>query len=180
MSGGDSNIEREISLIRFIKSFEFITVLLMVLVTITVCLQIVSRFIFPITWSEEFAKICLMWMVYISFMSSFYHNTHVRIDLIDSWTWIPKKVKSFIDFFFYEVCGIIFSIFLIRYSVQLFQSQFDKGQVTSILQWPFYIIVTPFILGGVLTLIAFVQKIVAFYNNHKKTNAKKEEVQEWL
>lgn len=156
---------------RTIKILDAVTFILMISMTITVSAQVVSRFVFPLTWSEEFAKINLMWLVYIGLMSSFYYDKHVRIDLIDDAKWISDNVKKAIRFIFYHVFGIVLGIYITIYSIEFFSNLQNFGQKTVILQWPMYLIVIPFIAGGILTSLYFIyttfSELLNFFQSRK-------------
>mgnify|MGYP002398357090 CR=1 FL=1 len=152
--------ERKNAVKPIVKLFDVFSFVLMLSITITVVLQIIGRMVYPLTWTEEFVKINLMWIVYIALMGSFYRDSHVRIDLMDQLRFVPDKAKRVIYFIFYPLAGLVFSFFIIKYTVQLMQRQYELGQVTSILQWPLYLIVVPFVLGGVATFVLFVYRVV--------------------
>src|SRR5699024_11356833 len=86
------------------------------------------------------------------------------IDLIDQWSWLSDKVKKIIHMIFFDMFGILLGFYIMFYSIQYFQTQFGFGQVTTVLQWSMYIIVIPFVVGGVLTIFYFTHRTLSLFS----------------
>ncbi|MFS0575488.1 TRAP transporter small permease subunit [Sporosarcina sp. 179-K 3D1 HS] len=141
------------------KGIDFLLFLLVISLTIVIFLNIVLRSVYSLTWSGELAGIILMWIVYFGLVNSFYYEAHVRIDIIDEIIH-SKKIKKVIQFIFYNIFGFVFGIYLSLFSYQLFQNYLQTSQLTVILRWPLYLIVLPFLLGGLLTSCYFLITII--------------------
>lgn len=134
----------------------FLTGSLLMLLTIVVFLQVLARKIMPIPmpWTEEVARISLIWLTYIGLAATFQKGYHIRIDLIDNLIksdWPHKILNLFINLF-----GILFGIMIMYYSYVYLNEQLSFGQHTSILQIPMWIVLIPLLLGGFLTLLHFI------------------------
>jgi|SRR5690625_1214411 len=129
---------------------------LLILLTFVVFLQVIARKLipFPIPWTEEIAKLSLIWITYIGLAATFQQNFHIRIDLIDNLLKTDFS-RNLLDLFV-QFLGIIFGGFVIYYSYVYLSEQMEFGQHTSILQLPMWLVLTPLLLGGILTFIHFV------------------------
>lgn len=131
---------------------------LMIILAAAVFLQVLSRKLLPITlpWTEEVAKISLIWLTYLALAATFQQNYHIRIDLIDGLLNTPKKEK--IMSIIINVMGILFAFMLVSLAGSYFLQLLDTGQTTSIMRWPMWLITLPILIGGVLTLIHYILK----------------------
>ncbi|WP_298825308.1 TRAP transporter small permease [uncultured Planococcus sp.] len=133
---------------------------LLILLSSVVFIQVVARKLMPvpIPWTEEVAKISLLWITYLGLAATFQQNYHIRIDLLDAFLNTPRKKKA-VDLFI-QVLGTLFAAALVYLSFSYFQEQLEFGQRTNILRLPMWLVLLPLIVGGVLTLVHFLIKII--------------------
>lgn len=133
---------------------------LIILLSSVVFIQVLARKLMPvpIPWTEEVAKISLLWITYLGLAATFQQNYHIRIDLLDTFLNTTRK-KKIVDIFI-QVLGVLFAAALIYLSFSYFQEQLAFGQRTSILRIPMWLVLLPLVIGGVLTLVHFIIKII--------------------
>ncbi|WP_203341076.1 TRAP transporter small permease [Planococcus beijingensis] len=133
---------------------------LLILLSSVVFIQVVARKLMPvpIPWTEEVAKISLLWITYLGLAATFQQNYHIRIDLLDAFLKTPRK-KKMVDLFI-QVLGVLFAAALVYLSFSYFQEQLEFGQRTNILRLPMWAVLLPLMVGGVLTFVHFLIKII--------------------
>lgn len=133
---------------------------LLILLSSVVFLQVLARKLMPIPlpWTEEIAKISLLWITYLGLAATFQQNYHIRIDLLDSLLKTPKR-KMIMDMIV-QILGVLFAGALVYLALSYFQEQLEFGQRTSILRIPMWIVLTPLVIGGILSMVHFVVKII--------------------
>mgnify|MGYP001385159775 FL=1 len=139
-----------------LKIQAFLTNTLLILLTTVVFLQVITRKFLPIPmpWTEEFAKLSLIWLTYIGLAATFQKNFHIRIDLIDNF--ITSFYVKRIILMIINLSGLLFGVMIIYYSYIYLTEQLEFGQHTSILQLPMWFVISPLLLGGLLTTIHFI------------------------
>lgn len=133
---------------------------LLILLSCVVFIQVLARKLMPIPlpWTEEVAKISLLWITYLGLAATFQQNYHIRIDLLDSLVKTPKRQKM-MDMFVHSL-GVLFAAGLVYLAFSYFQEQLAFGQRTSILRLPMWVVILPVVIGGVLSLVHFIVKII--------------------
>lgn len=146
---------------RVIKVMDNILFLLMTVMTVTVFLQVGSRYWLPtpVTWSEELAKFLLMWISYLGIASVFYYGKQIRIDLVDHF--LPARVKKWVDLIVTDVAGLVFCIFFLNYLTQFMQRQLQFQQKSPVMGIPMYVTLIPFFLGAVIAGFHFLMRIIS-------------------
>lgn len=153
-----------------LKVQALLTGCLLVLLTAVVFLQVIARKLFPIPmpWTEEIAKLSLIWLTYLGLAATFQRGFHIRIDLIDNFLnteWARRTLDFLIN-----ILGILFGIMIMYYSYVYLKEQLEFGQHTSILQIPMWIVIIPLFIGGFLTVIHFI--IQSFTSSQEKRDKK--------
>ena len=138
----------------------FIVTALIIILSSVVFLQVLARKLMPvpIPWTEEVAKLSLLWITYLGLAATFQQNYHIRIDLVDALLNSPKKKR--IMEILVSVLGVLFAASLVYLSYSYFTEQLEFGQRTNILRVPMWLVILPLVIGGVLTMVHFVLKLV--------------------
>ncbi len=139
------------------KVQEFIVSICLLAITAVVFLQVFGRKVipFPMPWTEEIAKVSLLFLTYFGLAATFTRGYHIRVDLLD---FILKKGKrAQITEIFMQVLMMLFSTIVFYYGYVYFNNQLDFQQRTVVLGIPLYIVILPIIISGVL---CFIQAII--------------------
>ena len=80
---------------RFIQFEKAISVSLLVVVIVTLSAQVIARYIFqsPISWSEELARLALIWLTFVASGFVTAEHGHITVDLIPS-RYGPRVTKT--------------------------------------------------------------------------------------
>lgn len=107
------------------------SIIIIAFLTGLIFLQVVLRYGFgiPIVWSHEVASGLLIWLTFMGAAVLTKRNNHLNVDIL--YNTFPDKVKKVLNKLF-TLLILIFSIFLIYFSIKLFNQQY--GQITGSLR----------------------------------------------
>lgn len=138
---------------------EIILVLLLIVMTALIGSQIFMRYVMQasLSWSEELARYCFIWMAYISVSYAVKKDVHISttafVSMLPARGIIVARIISHLVF-----AG--FAILVITEGYELVQKLFGFGQRSSSLGLPMaYVYLAP-VVGLSLTLFRLVQRIV--------------------
>lgn len=97
---------------RFLPFIEKIPILSLFLIFLTVLTQIILRYVFlyPLSWSDELARILHIWTVFMGSYIALTLNDHIRVEYFMSF--IPKRWEPWLELFIHLIC-LIFVFFLV-------------------------------------------------------------------
>lgn len=106
---------------------EWMLVLLLVVSLSSITLQICMRFIFDnsLAWSEELARYCFIWLIYIGIAYGVKRSRHICLDVV--YDIVPIPVKKVMLVASYILVGI-FAIVVIYYSYFMIEQIVSFGQ----------------------------------------------------
>ena len=85
---------------------------------VSVLVMVVGRYVFnkvP-SWCDQLALLALVWMVVLSIALAIYHESHMRVELID--TFVSKKAVTGLKYFA-NIASLIFSVLMIYHGFVL-------------------------------------------------------------
>lgn len=143
----DNNIERVILLI------------LLVVMTVVTVLQVFMRYVMEnsLTWSEELARFCFIWLVYIGISYGVKRAKHVRVEAILS---IVKRRGKFVINLIANVLFLYFAIYATYYGFTIMNTIQSTGQIAPSTGIPMAIMYLGMPIGMLLTAIRLVQRII--------------------
>ncbi|KAA9019522.1 TRAP transporter small permease [Niallia endozanthoxylica] len=151
-----------------------ILVFFSIIMVAVIFLQVVMRqFGGSLSWSEELARYCFIWMIYIGISLGVKEQKHVRIDAI---LFLLKEKGKMILLFIANLFFMAFAIFVIIYGYEVAHQLLQFGQKSPANQIPmgFIYMATPVGMG--LTLIRLIQNQVklvqSFLGKGKNNNGK--------
>jgi TRAP-type C4-dicarboxylate transport system permease small subunit len=115
--GGEGTVSQEKNLMnakieKINRMLEFIPVLALVIIGVIIIVQIISRYVYPLPWTQEVARICNIWVVFIGAYLVATRDGHVRIGYFAEF--LPEKWQPWLDLFISLIC--IVSLVVIIYS----------------------------------------------------------------
>lgn len=113
------------------KAAQYVSAGLMLLVTVVMTLQIVSRYIFnsPIDWTEEVCRILFIGMIFVGAVSA----DHIRVDVI------PKTIKQRFQHFIDTVILLLHTVYFVTIvAVFLYFQRPGQSFSTPMLDIPMY------------------------------------------
>ena len=142
------------------KYFEnTIAVILLVVMTAAIFLQVVSRtFDYSIAWTEELARYCFIWLVYIGISFAVSRKSHIKIEAIAML--IDEKEKKYLSLFS-DFVFLAFSVVILFKSTQMVANLYYLGQTSPALGLPMWIVYLAGPVGFALTSIRLIQQMVS-------------------
>ncbi|KGR77934.1 TRAP transporter small permease [Ureibacillus sinduriensis] len=143
----DNNIERVTLLI------------LLAVMTIVTVLQVFMRYVMEnsLSWSEELARFCFIWLVYIGISYGVKRAKHVRVEAILS---ILKRRGKFVINQIANVLFLYFAIYATYYGFSIVNTIQTTGQTAPALGISMSIMYLGMPIGMLLTIIRLVQRII--------------------
>jgi len=146
-------------------------VLFSVIMVSVIFLQVVMRqFGSSLSWSEELARYCFIWMIYIGISYGVKEQKHVRID---AFLLLLNQKGQLILNFIVNLLFMAFAIFVIIYGTEIASQLLQFGQRSAAIQIPmgYVYLATPIGMG--LTLIRLIQNQVSLVRSlmHKEVRS---------
>ena len=146
----------------FKKIMEAIVVVIMMAMVVVIFLATVGRYtgLFSIPWSEEFARYCMVAMVYLASMLAASKGAHFVVEVVPMI--FPKKIVNIITIFDIIVVDL-FSLFIMKQGWQISSKMLNQGKLTPMLEWPlglvYMVIPVGLLLMGIYYTVYNIQKI---------------------
>ena len=142
------------------KTEELMALLLMAAMTTVVFVAVVLRYAFnsPIGWSDELAKICFTWLVFIGGAVGVRRGAHISIDAAVAW--LPARPRKVVAFVADALVAAVLAVF-IYYGALLVQMTFVV--TTPSLRLPVGMVYAAAPIGSALMLLHQLQHIAVDY-----------------
>ena len=152
------------------KAEEILLVVLMVIMCVIIFVATVARFtnLFVISWAEELARYCMIWIIFLGIGVAAQNGEHFCVEALN--LFLPKKVLNIISALD-AVLVIAFNLVASYFGIMIVQKQMAGGQITPSLNWPMWIIYLAIPIGLVLMAVSYA------YFTFEKVTAKDEEVE---
>jgi TRAP-type C4-dicarboxylate transport system permease small subunit len=136
---------------------EVATALLMAIVCVVVFLGVVFRYVLlnPLTWTEEVARLCLVWITFLGTYLAYRRRLHIAIDVIS--VRLTPGARRAIHF----VVTILLAVLMATLVVQ--GSQYSRaflGSATPLLGIPLGVVYAALPLSAALLLIAVLAELL--------------------
>ena len=165
-------------LVKFLNDYleETICVILMSVMTIVIFIQVIMRYVMhnSLSWSEELARYCFIWLIYIGIAYGCKLMKHIKIDA--ALKLFPEKARPYVVILG-ELLVIVFAVYIVITGLQLTQKQMLYGKVSPALGLPLqYINIAPAVGFG-LVVVRQIQNIwyLAGRLSEKDTETEKNE-----
>ncbi|SHG91810.1 TRAP-type C4-dicarboxylate transport system, small permease component [Anaerosphaera aminiphila DSM 21120] len=150
---------------------EMFLVILLVIMTVLLGIQIVSRYVFnnSLSWSEELVRYLFVWSAFIGVPYCIKKGTSIKVDQFRNM--MPVKFQKFL-LYFDKI--IMFALFLILtiFSYDVVRSTYLSGQTSAAMGIPMWIVQLSVLVGSILSLIRIVQNFYEVLSGHKKVEQK--------
>jgi len=154
----DENIERIILLV------------LLAIMSVVIVLQVFMRYVMEnsLTWSEELARFCFVWLVYIGISYGVKKAKHIRVEAI--LTVLKRKGKYIINMVAY-LLFLFFALYATYYGFSIYSAIKATGQMAPSLGISMSIMYLGMPIGMLLTCIRLIQRMYletkVFKNNEE-------------
>lgn len=133
-------------------------VALMSVMTVIIFIQVVMRYIFQnsLTWSEELARYCFIWLIYLGISYGCKIMKHIKIDA--ALKMFPQKTKPYVVILG-ELCVLAFSVYIVITGWNLTVFQAALGKTSPALGLPLQYVNAAPVAGFFLAAIRTMQTI---------------------
>lgn len=138
---------------------EVLLVIFTAIMVTVIFLQVIMRFIFEssLSWSEELARYCFIWLVYIGISYGVKKQRHIKVDVLlllfkDKGRLVFTIISNFLF--------LIFCFFVMRYGTDIALKLLEWGQKSPALQIPMGLVYFAAPVGMGLTAIRIIQNLI--------------------
>ncbi|OIJ14044.1 TRAP transporter small permease protein [Anaerobacillus arseniciselenatis] len=138
---------------------ESLLVIFSVIMVVVIALQVFMRFVLgsSLAWSEELARYCFIWLVYIGISYGVKKQRHIKVDVV--LIMLKDKLKVVLSI----IANIIFlgfALFVIIYGYGVAAKVLAWGQVSPALHMPMGLVYMATPVGMGLTAIRLIQQLI--------------------
>lgn len=150
---------------------ETILIILLVIMTVVMGIQIVSRYVFQnsLTWSEELVRYMFVWSAFLGIPFCIKHGLSIKVDQFRNLFPIPlQKALLYIDKI------IIFALFLVMfiYSCLVVKATYLSGQTSPAMQIPMWIVQVSVCVSSLLSMVRSIQNFLNLLTGKTKVEQK--------
>lgn len=128
------------------------------IMVIVIFIQVVMRQLDnSLTWSEELARYCFIWLVYIGISYGVKKQRHIKVDVA---LLLLKEKGQIILTMIANVIFIVFALFVIRYGYDIANKLLTFGQKSPALHIPMGLVYMATPVGMGLTLLRLIQNLI--------------------
>jgi TRAP-type transport system small permease protein len=140
----------EKTLLKARKITEYFVLIMIVLMTVIICYQVISRYVFNYTppWIQPLSLLLMVWIGFIGLAIGIQDNSHININLFVAK--MPKKLQKII-LGFQRVLAMLFGIFMIIEGTRFSYSM--KDSYISGINTPSAILYMIVPIAGILVLV---------------------------
>lgn len=150
-----------IKIFKFLERYleESICVVLMTAIALVLGLQVFMRYCMhsSLGWSEEFARYCFVWLVFIGISYGAREMKHITIDAF--LYLFPKFLRRYV-IILGQILFLIFSVWIVYLAWGFVQKQLIIKILSSSMRIPMWIVYLAPVVGFSLTTLRVIQQIV--------------------
>lgn len=138
---------------------EVFLIIFSVAMVVVIALQVFMRFVLgsSLAWSEELARYCFIWLVYIGISYGVKKQRHIKVDVL--LIVLKDKMKIFLSILA-NIIFLGFAIFVIIYGYGIAAKVLAWGQASPALNMPMGLVYMATPVGMGLTAIRLIQQLI--------------------
>lgn len=139
------------------KIMKVLMIALFVWMTFALTVQVVARYVFSkgFVWTDESARYCMIWMVFIGATEIIFNGDHIKVTVVeDLLRGLGKKIAILVQY----IAGLVFSIIMAVYSFP--QVQLASKAVSSNMNVNMGIVYGIFPVVTILMIIGYIFRII--------------------
>lgn len=142
------------------KIMKVVMVVLFIWMIFALGVQVIARYIFGkgFTWTDESARYCMIWMVFIGATEILFNDEHIKVTVIEDLLHGGGKKALHV---FQDVCGLVFAIIMARYSFP--QVALASKAVSANMDINMGIVYAIFPVVSILMCIAYVFRLILLF-----------------
>ncbi|MEF3329758.1 MULTISPECIES: TRAP transporter small permease [Oceanobacillus] len=155
---------------------EWIVVMLLVISLSAISLQMFMRYFLnnSLAWSEELARYCFIWLIYIGIAYAVKKSRHITLDIV--YDLVPDTLKKIFILVSNILVGI-FAVVVIYYSYFLIEQLMNYGQTSAAMRVDMVYVYLSVPIGMTLTLIRLLQNTIYIIKHWRTLSLKEEDIE---
>ncbi|MCM3744045.1 TRAP transporter small permease [Sporosarcina luteola] len=137
-----------------------LTIFTSIMVTVIFVQVVMRRLDNSLSWSEELARYCFIWLVYIGISYGVKKQRHIKVDVL--LVMLNQKWKVILNILS-TVLFIVFAIFVVYYGYEIANKLLSFGQQSPALHIPMGLVYMATPVGMGLTVIRLIQNLITYF-----------------
>ena len=135
---------------------------------VSILIQVINRNTvqMPITWCEELARYCMVWLIFVGISAGVKKGSHIGVDALVNV--FPAKVQRVIRIIVNIMVTVLFG-YLTVLAAQITMGIKETGQVSAAMQVPMYLIYAGLIVGLFMSTLRSVQVTLGIISGKEVT-----------
>lgn len=134
--------------------------------TIIITLQLILRWTGqPLDWTEEIARYCFVWLIYIACSYGVKQRAHIKVDVF---TLLLKPKGKFVLQVISNVLFFSFAVVITYQGVLLLKQLAQLGQVSPAVQIPMIFPYASYTVGFMMVILRLVQDTIKLFKEEKQ------------
>lgn len=131
------------------------------IMVVVIFIQVVMRQLDnSLSWSEELARYCFIWLVYVGISYGVKKQRHIKVDVL---LLVLKEKGQIILTIIANIIFMVFAIFVIRYGYDIASKLLTFGQKSPALHIPMGLVYMATPIGMGLTVIRLLQNLIKHF-----------------
>lgn len=144
---------------------------LLAIMASVILVQVITRTVnYSLSWTEELARFCLIWLVYIGVSFAAAKKKHIQIDAVS------KRLNTREQYFlalFSDSIFYVFSCVILFLSTQMVMNLYVLGQTSPALGLPMWLVYLAAPVGFALTSVRLLQHMFVTFGKLKQPSKQK-------
>jgi len=151
---------------RLNKTEDAMVGIIMLVTSFMILINVILRYVFRsgIRWSDEMVRYLMILLTFVGCSICVRTGTHISVDLLLTVLKSEGRGKKILQYFIYLV-GLLFSLLIAYFGVQIVTHNIANPQLSPALQIPMYIPYLSIVIGFGLSVIRYLQLLLK--NNRK-------------
>lgn len=134
----------------FFRFQEYISLLMFAIMCVLMVLQLLSRYVFssPLLFTEEFSRLCYVWVAFLGMAIGHHRMDHIKIELFSNM--LPPSARKYLIFCVDLLC-IAFLAYLGWWGIEYMI--FNQWNVAASVNFPLYYVYASLPVGALLGII---------------------------
>lgn len=136
----------------------YLSVLLMSISTVVIFVQVVMRYVFrsSLVWSEEYARYCIIWLIFLAASYGCKKRVHIKIEA--ALKLFPRKLRPYIEIIG-ELLVLVLAAYIFITGMQLTQFQVTYHKISAAMGLPMWVVYLAPVTGFGLIIIREIQNV---------------------
>jgi len=137
---------------------ESLLVLFLAVITFTICLQVVMRYVFnnSLSWPEELSRYLFIGTAFLSISYCIKMNSSIKIDVVLGF--FPNKIRKIVNMISLLVIFVFF-VYMFTQAITVTAKAYTGGQRSAALHMPMYFLYLFVLAGFFLSVVRSLQRI---------------------